>query len=700
MSQESNRTRPQENQRLLTEFAPHTYTEWREAVDKLLKGKPYEKIMLTHTYEGITLDPMYRREDGERLAHIRDLPGSGSYVRGTKPEGARVAGWTVAQEITEPTPAMLNTTLLHDLNRGQTGVNIVLDAASRMGLDPDMAPRGSVGKDGVSLATVQDMQTLLDGIMQEYIDVTIQAYDLALPYTAMVAAAARKKGLKLETLTGTIGADPLGTLAEEGTLGCSLNQAYDEMYTLTAWGAENAPKLRTIAVHAHVYHNGGGSAVEELAFAFGTAVCYIDALLERGLDINTIASRIRFDLSLGSNFFMEIAKLRAARMLWKHIVQAYGGNEDAQKMFIHARTSTYNKTIYDPYVNMLRTTTEAFSGVIGSADSMHVGAFDEVFRVPNEFSRRIARNQQIILREETHLDAVIDPAGGSWYIESLTAKLCDVVWKNFQITQEAGGFWKMLQSGAAQKAVATVAKARTAAVSTRKDVIVGTNMYANMTEQPLEPRQWDYDAIQKQRAAMVVRNDALNLDFAQLCMDDVISACEAGATLGQIVEALRGTEAVTGIEPVPQKRRSEIFEKLRRAVEAADKRPTVFLANNGPVLQYKARADFSREFFEVAGFSVVENGGYGTAEAAADAALASGADVTVICSTDATYPRLVPTICQRIKAAKPQMTIVLAGYPKTHLAEFTAAGVDEYIHVRANAFTILTGIAAKAGVTL
>lgn len=700
MSQESNLQQPQERQRLLTEFAPHSYQEWREATDKLLKGKPFEKIMLTKTYEGITLDPIFRRQDVEHLPHIEDLPGQGSYVRGTQAQGFTSAGWTVAQEILEPTPAQFNAALRHDLDRGQTGVNIVLDAASRMACDPDTAPQGSVGNDGISIATAADLQTALDGVMLDCIDVTIQAYDLALPYAAMLAATAAKAGISTEHLFGTIGADPLGTLAEDGTLGCSLSQAYDEMYTLTRWASEKAPKLRTIAVHAHVWHNGGGSAVEELSFAFATAVEYIDAMLERGLDIDTIAQRISFNLSLGSNFFMEIAKLRTARLLWQQLIAAYGGNAESQKMFIHARTSTFNKTTYDPYVNMLRTTTEAFSGVVGGADSMHVGPFDETFRVPDGFSRRIARNQQTILREESHLDAVIDPAGGSWYIESLTAKLADVVWKNFQLTQEAGGMMQMLQQGDAQKAVATVAQARQDNLNKRNDVIVGTNMYANMSEQPLAERQWDYDAIQAERSQAVVRNNELQLDFAELCMDGVIKACADGATIAQLVEALRGTEEITEIEPVAQHRRSERFEALRRAVEATDKRPTVFLANNGPVLQHKARADFSRGFFEVAAFNVVEEGGFDTPEAAAEAALTSGAEVVVICSTDATYPQLVEPICRTIKAAKPHTTIVLAGYPKDAIETYKAAGVDEFIHVRAKAYDILSCIAAKVGVTL
>lgn len=693
----STETKEQTDERLLTEFPEHTREEWREAVDKLLKGKSYEKIMLTKTYEGIILDPLYRKEDVAELANQEEIPGQGSYLRGTKAEGYQTETWKVAQEITCPTPKQFNEALLHDLNRGQTAVNIVLDEATKLGLDPAQSEIGKVGKNGLSVANMEDLNVALNDVVIDCIDIQIQAATVAMPMAAMLVAVAKKRNLATANLAGIIGMDPISELAEKGSINLSMTQAFDEMHQLTSWAKENAPKLRTISVNGTPYRNAGGSAVEELSFAFATAVKYIREMLNRGLTIDEIAPRMAFNLAVGANFFMEISKFRAARVMWSNIVEEFGGNAESRKIYIHARTSLYNKTTFDPYVNMLRTTTEAFSGVVGGVDSMHVGAFDEVVRVPDEFSRRISRNQQIMLAEECRLDHVIDPAGGSWYIENLTNNLMEAAWKNFQLTEEAEGILNLLEKGEAQKAVEAVAEARKANLSKRKDAVIGTNMFANMTETPLEAREWDYEAIYAERCEAVKTTSEVTLDKAKL-MESVIEAFTNGATLNQVITALRGETAETTIEPLRIHRQSEIFEDLRNKVEAMPVRPKVFLANNGPVLQHKGRADFSRGFFEVAGFNVIEEGGFDTPLAAAEAALKAEAEIVVICSTDKTYPELVPVICQTVKAANPKIQIVLAGFPKDQIEAYKAAGVNEFIFMGAKAYNILSDLAGKVGV--
>ncbi|MFO7896008.1 MAG: acyl-CoA mutase large subunit family protein [Candidatus Cloacimonadales bacterium] len=458
---------PSEN--LLTEFQPHTKAEWREAVDKLLKGKPYDKIMLTRTYEGITLDPIYWQEDISNLPNSSELPGFDNYTRGTKVLGSYPEGWNIAQAINVPTAAEFNQNLLDALNRGQTAVNLPLDEASRIGLDADCAKDDQVGKGGVSISSLADLELALQDVKLDSIAIDIHAYNSALPMAAMLVALAKKQDISPALLSGSIGMDPLSELAVEGNICLSLEQAYDEMYEMIKWNSKHAPHLKAIAIHSDAYHNGGGSNVEELAFSFSTAVEYIRQMLQRGLNINQIAKSIQFNFSLGNNFFMEIAKIRAARMLWSKIIREFDGNDEAAKIFIHAKTSAFNKTKYDPYVNMLRTTTEAFSGIIGGVDSLQVDPFDAELRQPNNFSRRIARNQQLILNEECHFGQVIDPAGGSWYIESLTSTLADQVWKKFQAVEAAGGIWPALQAGKIQQWVADIAEKRKKNLVIRRD---------------------------------------------------------------------------------------------------------------------------------------------------------------------------------------------------------------------------------------
>jgi methylmalonyl-CoA mutase len=694
------------SEKLLKEFEPHSKEEWRQAVDKLLKGKPYEKIMLTPTYEGITLDPIYWQDDIANLPNSSELPGYDNYTRGTKILGSYPSGWNISQAINLPTAAQYNQQLLDALNRGQTAVNLPLDEATRIGLDADCAKDDQVGKGGVSISSLADLELALKDVKLENITIDIHAYNSALPMAAMLVALAKKQNISPSSLSGSIGMDPLSELALEGNICLSLEQAYDEMYELIKFNSKHAPGLKAIAIHSDAYHNGGGSNVEELAFSFATAVEYLRQMLQRGLHINQVAKTIQFNFSLGNNFFMEIAKIRAARLLWSKIIKEFGGNDAAAKIYIHAKTSAFNKTKYDPYVNMLRTTTEAFSGVIGGVDSLQVDPFDAELRQPNNFSRRIARNQQLILNEECHFGQVIDPAGGSWYIESLTSTLADHVWKKFQATEAEGGIWSALEAGKIQQWVSDIAEKRKKNLMLRRDKMVGTNIYANMNENDFEQRDLDYLEIFLQRKAEMAelqRYTEFTLNENDL-VGSAVSALSKGATLGNITDLMRAEDEVEWpvIEPIKTFRISEVFENLRDQVEAyktENGRPQCYLANMGEVNQYKARADFSRGFFEIGGCAVSESYGDLDSESAAEKAIASNAEIVVICSADKCYPQYVPTFAQKLKAAKPDTILVLAGYPKDQIEQHKAAGVDLFIHARANAYEILSDILGKIGVT-
>ena len=698
-----------------SEFPIPSYESWRSEVERVLKGAPFEKRMVTKTYEGIDLEPIYQESHVKDVAHLGSLPGFPPYVRSTDTLGYKSRLWDVAQEIRYGTAKEFNAALQSDLERGQNAVNLALDRATRFGRDADSAETDDVGKGGTSLSTVADLAEALDKINLEEAPIFVSAGATAVPFMALVAAYLRQNVKSLENLRGCIGADPTGTLVREGTLAVSTTDALDAMANLTAWAKTHAPKLQTVFVQGHPYHDAGASATQELGFVLATAVEYIRELQSRGLAIDDIAPRVRLSLSLGSNFFMEIAKLRATRLLWAKIVKAFGGNEESQKACIHTRTSQWNKTFHDPYVNMLRTTTEAFSGVAGGCDSMHIGPFDEALREPDEFSRRIARNTHIILSEECNVPRTIDPAGGSWYVESLTDAVARESWAILQAVEKAGGMLASLRAGDPQKQVADVAARRAKAAAARKDVFVGTNMYANMTEKPLAARGVDHAKLQSERAAALAQHrQSIDTDWRQSALEKLanapsdkvveaaIHAADGGATIGEISAAVRGGDGADTAEPVRIHRGAEHFEALRQAVEAyaarTGGRPKAFLANMGPLAQHKARADFSRAFLEVGAFDVIGSDGFADPASAAKAAIDSGAPVIVVCSTDPTYPELVPPLAKHIKESHPGIMVLLAGYPADHVEAFKAAGVDDFIHLRANCYELLSNLQKKIGV--
>jgi methylmalonyl-CoA mutase len=395
-----------------------SYEDWRNLVETELKGVPFDKKMPSSTYEGITLRPIYRPEDAANLPHVESMPGFAPFVRGARVTGYGQRPWDVSQEIAVSSPAEFNNSALNYIGRGLNALNMVLDHATRDGHDPDWASPEQVGAGGLSIAMLTDLERALQSIDLEKITLLVRCGASGMPFGALLAALARKRN-KTAVLRGCIETDPLGVLSHEGQLPQSLAAAYDEMAALTQWASKNAPKLQTICVHSRAWHEAGGSAVQELAFTLATGVEYLRAMAQRGLDVSVVAPRIRFAVTVGSNFFMEIAKIRALRMLWSRAVGAAGGDENAQRLSLHIRTSRWNKTVNDAYNNLLRATVEVFAGVLGGCDSMQVGAFDEVVRPPDDFSQRIARNTQLVLQKECNLDQVIDPAGGSWYWKTL-----------------------------------------------------------------------------------------------------------------------------------------------------------------------------------------------------------------------------------------------------------------------------------------
>ncbi|WP_102493400.1 methylmalonyl-CoA mutase family protein [Selenomonas felix] len=694
----------------LDEFTPPTDEEWKAACEALLKGAPFEKKMFTKTYEGITFDPMYTRKHTEDILPKGVMPGMGDYLRGVDAAGYIGKPWGIAQACDETLPAENNELLRHENDKGATIYHIVLDTASRAGVDARQAEK--VGDTGTSVTTVEDMHVLLTGLDLAKFPLYVYAGANAVPLLALVAAARRAAGEDMKNVRGIVGADPIGALVTDGKLPASLDSYYDSLAAAARWATVNAPHLRTVFVRSDVYSSGGANDVQEVAAVLAAATAYLRALCERGLTIDAAASQIAFAFSMGANFFLQIAKLRAVRPLWAQIVKAFGGNAEAQKMRIHARPALFFKTVYDPYVNMLRNTTEIFSGVVGGIDSFESAPFDEPIRKGDEFSRRIARNVQIMLQEEFGLLQPIDPAGGSWAVETLTRQMKEKIWAAFQGIEKEGGIAAALRAGTVQEGIAKVLADRFKNADLRRDRIVGNNMYPNMTETLLETRAEDTAALKAQRTKDIEaylsdidtkhRDETLAAFKADGSVQNAVEAALAGATIAELMAALtagKGAETVAAIAP---HRWSERFEALRRRTEdykaAKDDNVKIFLANMGPIPQHKARADFTTGFLQVGAFEVLGNDGFKTVDEAAEAARASGADAVVICSTDATYPEIVPALAPKLHKVLPQARVFLAGAaPKDLLETYKEAGIDEYISVRANCYEILEGLQKQKG---
>lgn len=700
------------------EFHIPTYDEWKDAAVALLKGKSFEKTMFTKTYEGITLNPIYRMEDLNGLTHAKTYPGMQSNLRGTNASGYIHKPWVIAQECDAKMPKEANEMVLYELKKGSTAASVVLDSATRKGYDADKAQMCDIADIGVSLSTIADVDELLHDIDLEKFEIDIYAGASNIAVLAAIATTCEKKGMALKNLHGAITADPIGELALDGKLLRPLDEYYDEIAHSIVWAEKYTPNLKTVVVNTDVYHNGGANDIQEVAYAMNEAVTYMRAMERRGIDVNTFCRHLRFHFSIGANFFMEIAKLRSLKMIWSQIVKNCGGDEQAQKINVYVSTSSFCQTKYDPYVNLLRAATQSFSAVIGGIDGMFVKPFDHCIRPSDEFSRRIARNIQIMEQHEFNFIQPIDPAGGSWYLEPLTAEFTKKTWEKFQEIEAHGGLLPALVSEKVQSSINEVLENRFKNLALRKDRAVGNNMYPNMTEKPLEIPKIDFDKIISQRKMAITVNNKIRdnnyvnmllaeinkRDFSQAgsLITTVENALRAGATMGEISFALTGNAKGEIVKAIKPHRWTERYEKLRQRtekfVEKTGDNVNIFLANMGPIPQHKARADFVTSFMQVAAFNVLTNDGFSTIEEAVKAAVESGADVTIICSTDITYPELAPAITSGIKAIKPEMKVFLAGAPSPELKQACDnVGMDDYISVRSNCYETLLRMQKEKG---
>lgn len=698
------------------EFSIPTYEEWKTEVEVALKGGSFDKKMFTPTYEGITLEPIYTLQRSQTEEAKGSFPGMANYLRGSKISGYIADAWGISQKCDATLPKECNELLKFEISKGTTVYNISLDEATKHNIDATHAE--VLGEGGVSVTTLQDMADLIADLDLEKYPLYVLSGASALSILPLLVAAVKANGGKTESIKGTVGADPIGTLVRYGRNYGSLDALLDEMAHVVTFSKTMAPKLRTIVISGEVYSNGGASAVEEIAYVLSTAIYYVRALQRRGFEMKDIAKQFSFEVSIGANFFMEIAKLRVLRALWSFIVESFGGEEEDGRMYVHGKTAAFTKTVYDPYVNMLRDTTQAFSGVVGGLDSMEISCFDAPIRKGDVFSRRISRNMQVMMQDEFELRQPVDPAGGSWYIETLAQQLQEKVWALVQSVEDQGGIIEALKAGTVQATVDGVLQRRFKALEVRSDVAVGNNMYPNMTEELLDRREENQDELHRVRLAAVqdyVKDRDAKQYFDEIkglfksagdagaLFEAMIKAYSAGATIGAIREALTAMDiASEEIAPILPHRWTERFEELRMRTENFKAKTgdnvKVFLANMGKIPQHKPRADFSTGFMEVAAFEVMKNDGFPTTDEAAQAASESGADVVIICSTDATYPELVPPLAKRVKELMPDVKLFLAGAPaKDMIDTYKESGVDDFVHVKANCYEILTALQARKG---
>lgn len=703
---------------LSKEFVSPTFEEWKAKVENDLKGASYEKKMITKTYEKIDLKPIYTNEDLEKLNITNSLPGFTNFARGECVNGYFANSWNVNQEIIEADAEDFNNALAKSLNNGQNCINLSLDSATKNGVDADYAKWEDVGDIGLSISAIKSLERALNNIDLNKYELSVHTGSIALPFLSLVSSFYKSRNLKPEFIKGTISADPIFELVSSGELNYDEKFIFNSMKFSIEWTKINSSNLKVIGVNTLPFINAGANNVQELAIALSIFVYYVDSLIELGISGKDIFNRTQFTLGVSTNYFMEIAKFRAVRILLNNIAEIYNFNKDKINFNIGAKTSKYYHTKLDPYVNLLRNTTLTFSAVLGGVNSISTSPFDEIIGLPDNISRRIARNTQTVLREESHLDQVIDPAGGSYFIESLTEELAKNSWEYFKKIENNGGILECLRNNFIQTEIENISAERTKDINLRKAVLVGTNMYANVKEKPINKNNFDHKKFHEKRSeylskfrtngnsdkheTVIRKLNSISNSTEYKIIDLMSEAYFQGATIGEITSSLTSShknEIV--IKPLVQKRASEDFEELRNMSLTYKSKhgflPSVFLANMGSIKDYKARSEFSKGFFEVGGFEVFDPPGFTNIDNLVNEIMDSDTAIVVICSTDDKYPKLVPQITEAIKIKNDKIQIILAGYPKDQIEQHKNSGVDDFIYLGCDTLKILTSLHNKLG---
>ena len=591
---------------------------WRELALRELGGAPLERLV-SRTAEGLRVEALHPGEPTE-------LPGRALLLAH--------AGWTISVECSEPDAATAGLAIAEDLGRGAQAVWVRLD-------EP-----GPVGLHGVVVRGADDLGKLLAGVDPTRTPVTLAVGADGSAVKDMLTQVLAARGLEVAGLRGLLGCDPLGALARRGAIEGSIEQALSKMSEVAGWARTTAPGLRTALVDVGAYHDAGATAADQLAALLATGVAYLKALMASGASVAEATRQMSFAVAVGRDLFLEIAKLRAARLCWARVVAACGGDASAQRMYLHARGSWRERTTIDPWVGLLRGTGETVAAAIGGADSIATTPMDAALGEPGALGRRLALNTQIILAEESHLGRVADPGGGAGQIESLTDQLARAAWSRFQRIEAAGGMVAALRGGLVQADVAEAAKAQAQAVASVRVPIVGVSRFAAKDERP---------------------------------------------TGARVVERQIATEASgERVTPLVRARLAEPFEALR----ARSRRERVALVAVGEPAQWRARVEFCRAYFEVGGFEVVETPGTQELAQAVQQFTETGARAAVICSAEAVYPTTVPELVPMLREAG-AAAVLVAGRPKDQVEALTAAGVDLFVQLGGDAPALLGSLAQR-----
>lgn len=697
---------------LQDDFPPMSYEAWRSLAEADLEGASFEQKLVTHTYEGIDIQPVYTRNDWPSEKDPDGFPGFVPFVRDARPLGAVQTGWDLRQEHAHPDPAITNQAILEDLKGGVTSLLMRFDFAARNGLDPDdPAAEALAGRDGLMAYHADDLDLALSNVHLDMISVTLEAGAAFLPAAALLVALWRRRRVPPEQARGAFNADPLAVLVRDGQLPISSERALTLMADLAAWTAKNYPHVTAVRVGTAPYHHAGATAAQDLAFGMATAVEYLRAMTRAGLDIDAAARQILFSISLGTHHFLAIAKLRAARRLWARVVEACGGSPAEAAMRIHSRVSKRVLTLRDPHVNLLRNTVACFAAGIGGAEAITSVPFDAAVGLPDDLSRRIARNSVLVLQEEAHLNRVIDPPGGSWYLGWLTDQVAEKAWAIFQEIERGGGMLKAIQNGWVARQIDSAFIPRAKNLARRKEGITGVSEFPNIAEPPVVRPAPDRITLRAEAVARLTGARRRSMALSHLLSDTglhspgsaaslAVEAAVAGASIGQLARALRFHTEPATIPPLTPHPFAQPFEELRDASDSWQMfhgtRPRVFLANMGSVAHHTARATYSKNFFEAGGFEVVSNNGFREASDAARAFAQSGATIAVICSSDKLYPDIVPKVAPALKAAA--RTVVLAGNPAANERVWRDAGVDRFIFMKCDVLGTLREMLREEGV--
>ena len=661
---------------LASDFAEADRDAWMALVEKTLGGKPYDKLTST-TYDGIGIKPLYTAADGFALP------------RKTVDQETAANHWDVRCLSSHPDPAEANRQILDDLEKGATSIWVKLDPT---------------GRTGTVIKCRADMERLLNGVYLDLAPVVLDPGGPSLPPAAYLMHVLNATGVDGVSFQGNFGADPLSTLAAVGKVIVPMETLLGRMADLTVYVAETYPKAKALNVATTVYHSAGCSEAQELAIAMATAVEYLRHTTAAGLSVDDACAQTAFTLTCDTDVFLSMAKLRAARVLWARVAEACGAREDNRDTAIGAVTAPRMMSRRDPWVNMLRGTAACFGAAIGGADSVTVLPFENAIGLATDFGRRIARNTQIILQEESSLDRVADPADGSWMVDSVTNALSEKAWALFQDIERQGGMAKALADGSIAQSIAETELARARNIATRREPLTGVSEFPDVTEDPVEVDEPDIGTIvaAANEIAKQANGEAGDLPGhgGGTLMAALVTAAANDASAATIGAALKGTP--TEITPLPQHRLGEDFEALCDASDAwADQygqRPRIFLANMGRIADFTPRATFAKNLFEAGGIETIAGAGGDEAAEIANDFKASQASAAVLCSTDDIYGEKAAELAAALKDAGAAY-VVLAGRPGETESALRKAGVDEFIYIGCNVLTVLQTTHAQLGVS-